>query len=441
MTIASADFRGIVAINKEMIEKLRAFLKEREEYTVQLILEACDQFFLALGAATDSFDSHNLAEMVARLKRRVDLADFASTVDQGRIDQHLLVLQERINAALWGYLELLEGGATELFHQLDLEPIETWDYQFSKVLEALVELINEPMQRYIGIVDQLEKLLWQLRDRSRGKGVGFSWIGRLARFSRFLLDKELIPTARKSKRFLMVRYRGWHDRFQHYIQFNTRAAESLKKLEQYRILHQQPVESQETFQAIYRLLKIWEIDAKSKAILLHDLQRSLRRQVSAEQALGLYQQYYLDIRSTLFQASRRIKEVEDCQDSTRYPTTSLIADMQSARRELNTLGRLLARFREFLLRTDPNPYVRSRWGFAEWVVGPEPEACKALLRLELKTEGLDLLFGQFIGSLEAPHPVETGTMDSGTYSELQKILHAMAQPLNSRHVMVSQGDA
>jgi len=109
--------------------------------------------------------------------------------------------------------------------------------------------------------------------------------------------------------------------------------------------------------------------------------------------------------------------------------------------ELHTLGSILSRYRNFMLRTDPNPYVRSRWGFVETVVGPEPRETRKLQRMSLDAESLDALLWQFVESLDRSKGSKPKIKKTSLHLEIQNTLHDMTQPMVSRPTMRRRGES
>ncbi|MBA3720971.1 MAG: hypothetical protein H0W88_01050 [Parachlamydiaceae bacterium] len=94
----------------------------------------------------------------------------------------------------------------------------------------------------------------------------------------------------------------------------------------------------------------------------------------------------------------------------------------------------MEKYREFMLETDPNPYVRSRWGFKEWSVAPEPEKAKALLNQIYDAEEMNRWYKDFIDALEED-PFSQERKENQAHQEIERLLHEMGQPLISKMMM------
>jgi hypothetical protein len=163
---------------------------------------------------------------------------------------------------------------------------------------------------------------------------------------------------------------------------------------------------------------------------------AIRSLQAPEKTFHFFKEYEKTLREALFSRSRQIKLQP-------YSLVDLISKiqhqhaLQGQMAELHTLGKTVRKYRDFLLRTDPNPYIRSRLGFGEWIVGPEPPIAKKLIDLIYDIEGLDALFIKLMTS------VEEGDITKEAFVKIKedifRILHEMSQPLASYSLMLSKG--
>ena len=107
--------------------------------------------------------------------------------------------------------------------------------------------------------------------------------------------------------------------------------------------------------------------------------------------------------------------------------------------ELRQFMHAMSRYRTFILKNDTNPYVGSRLGFSEWIVGPEPEKAKQLLNLLYSAEELEANFAHFAESL-ARDPLTQQNLEYHAHEEIENLLHEMGQPLISRSMMMSRSE-
>jgi len=92
-----------------------------------------------------------------------------------------------------------------------------------------------------------------------------------------------------------------------------------------------------------------------------------------------------------------------------------------------------------MLKNDSNPYVRSRWGFSEWIVGPEPVKAKKLTNMIYSAKELDEYFSKFNESL-ARDPLTQQKIESDAHQEIENLLHEMGQPLISHSMMRNRAE-
>ena len=98
--------------------------------------------------------------------------------------------------------------------------------------------------------------------------------------------------------------------------------------------------------------------------------------------------------------------------------------------EMTRLSQCMGRFRTFLLTHDPNPYLRARWGFTEWVAGPESAIAKQMVVSIEQVEELRATGERFLCSLRQDR-VEKLQVEESAWHTIQHILHQMGSPVIS----------
>ena len=216
--------------------------------------------------------------------------------------------------------------------------------------------------------------------------------------------------------------------------------QSLQKFKGYQIFGTLDEVVQERFKKIYELLKIWQQNLKTHSLPSRESVRALRSVYSMEKVILIFSKYYKALEEILYDKSRMLKQ----NASELYKDVSdrrvVGEQIKRYRAEVHTFGATVDLFREFYLRTHPNPYVRTRWGFTEWIVGPEPKPTRELLDMVYQAELLDKLFEKLDLALQKG-PLKDESLDlSRQYREMQYFLHEMGQPLASRRVMRSRAE-
>ena len=335
-----------------------------------------------------------------------------------------------VNQIFWEYDEVLEGCVKELFQQLEQLGIEHWNGELSQVMDAIKGLLLQHLEDLLWAVKRMGGSLMHLKlhcDASQGKWV---FLRKLFAGWRPILDRALVGNLQKSEKFLRLHHRHFAKRFSEYAALNAKVRQVMKKLSGYQVLNTLDEEQQEKFRVIYYYVKLWRYNEKSKVLPVQELIRALIHGVTVEAANKLFREYVQAMREALFRQSRLIKKDTLKAFSDASAKRMVKEVMKGYRLELMTLGSTIAKYREFLLRTDPNPYVRTRWGFTDWVVGPEPEQSKRLLNQEYDVETVERLFEQLEES------IESGTSKSVKAKmriphDIQRLLHEMGQPLTS----------
>lgn len=415
----SMDFQGVVTLDRALVVQLRDYLAEREGNLTASIAKVF--------APVVSRHGHRLSETSRGVLDEIEMAVRGA-------DQHpagsIQGLVDGLNAPLWNFLEVLEGVTSDLFQQLDLVSVEVWDEKLAELMQELVTLLYSHINSLQGTIKRLEDLLWRYRPLMEGSSPHARWAERVLRLGSSLLDRQLVNQLQETRLFLDMRYKGWLSRYSEYVTYSARAIEGIKQFDLFSILGSLSESSQRLYRFVNRMIRVWELDANSRSILLDDIVRVVREVAQPSVVHALFREYYAAIKDQLFAASRQMKGSEGAVPS--------VPDLSNARTELTTLLRAVARYREFLLRTDPNPYVRTRWGFAEWVVAPEPESCRQLLQIEYQLEALDHLFEDLIQVLIRKPKVEDRKTSQSLTQDLQATLRSMGQPLTSRHMLQAE---
>lgn len=427
MPESSTQFHGIFAINQELIEPFTRFLQERETHLSKMLLNS---FGIDLEASEDEpAPPLTLKNANGLIKKNCSGGTLNLT------NKQLTEPLRKTEQGFWNYLEVLEGGITELFQQLNELTIDEWDENLVSNLSKMESLITNKLDDLEDELESFEKTLGEYKENQSEKKSVWQLFQKFLPFSKHILDPEISNNLKKSKRFLGERYAGFMSRYNQNQSLNEQAKYSLKKFQNYSLLQALSPSQQETFHFTYRLLKIWEMDARTKAILTDDLIRFAKKSLRGDRAQKLFSSYYKELNTKLFEISRSIKEPQHNIESQQRVREISLKTGRSFRKELKTLERLVARYREFLLRTDPNPYVRARVGFAEWVLGPEPTASKQLLKLEYDLADLDSLYENLVLVLENQSPRPLEMHENPICREIRQVLHSMALPLNTQKSM------
>lgn len=423
-------FEGIFILNDLLVDQLRSYLEREESSTSQSLIQACEGLPVdRKNPQLESSDHLDLkfAEAVEIIRKKVG---YATQYPLSSSQFNLNEIAKQISQVLWKFLEVLEISVMELFQQLDQTGVDEWRMELS---HAVVE-IKELLMHY------LEELKWtfhsidhQLREFKRFLGSQQKWKTFFRSFfsSESLLDPQIPVHITQCQKYLKTSYRDFSTRYSRYIDMRVKIELFLHHWQGYPVFSSLDCETKEKIERIYSLTKLWEMNRDSKSFAQPEVVRSLRNLMSPEKAIGYLKEYAQQLREALFARSRDIKKESSTEE--KKNRRQLDEEVQKIQDEEKNLRILIQKYRDFLLRTDPNPYVRSRIGFPEWVAGPEPDPSKQCLSLEYDLEYLNSQFEVFKEKQDQPAKA-LGKINA----EIQGILHEMSQPLRSKGMMKIQ---
>lgn len=405
-----------VGLSQEFEQQQLSLLQKKRQELIEGLKQALEAWYPSELATMDSLKD---------IADGIQAHSFAGHFTKSMFSE----LIAKLNAALWSYVENLEGYVTDLFERISQTDISSWDQSLAAVIDRVAFTLQHDSKDALNFVMQLEEHLWKISDGISANSSFFQWIRRLIPFSKTLLDRQLASNLRHTITALDVQYLGWKNRFEDYKKYELRTHHSIMETSSYSLFQTLPQDSRNVFLQVQGLLKVWEADANAKAILLADLSHALRQKMRFEDIYNIFRDYYNVLKTTLFSTSHKIKEHNILE--------GLPEQLLHHQEESRALKHTVACYREFLLRTDPNPYVRSRWGFPEWVVGPEPESTRKLLRLEYQLETLDNLYGALIKAVSQTSLDFKGQVSRQAADEISDLLHAMSQPMLTQSGFVS----
>jgi hypothetical protein len=432
------DFQGIISLDLVLVEQLRLYLQEKESQLSQSIANAIHPLPREGIPPVLASGDLKLFEGVETFTKNIHKVSISKYSVVAPNDWELATRQ--INNALWENVEVLEGCVVELFRQLGQVGFEKWNPALLKAVEAIKDMLHIRLEELGWKIPRLESLLWDYRwicEKQDGKIVFFK---KTFSFWKSILDRELMTSVKKSRKLLETGYKKFVTRYTEYEVLKIKIDNTLRKFNSYQVFKSLDEANREEFRTIYRLLKVWELNLRSKSLPPREPIRALRNAYSIEKAASVFREYSRSLRKVLFDRSRKIKA-----DSNELyfdvSSRRIVGDVvKGYRAEVHTLGAAIDKYREFYLRTHPNPYVRTRWGFAEWIVGPEPSQTKDLLSILYSVEELDKLYESLgLGLQKGPAAFDSLSM-SRLYQDMEQTLHEMGQPLTSRMVMRARAE-
>ena len=431
------DFQGIITLERPIIGQVIKYLDEMESRLGQMITTAIQPLpmkSLPPVLSTSIENSYRLSEAIEIFSKQIrHIAASQKTLVSP--DDHQQAAKN-VTHALWEYAEVLEGTMLELFFQLEQVSFEAWSRELGDVVHEIYQILLNHLEEAYWARERLEQLLEEYRRQLTGKGRGllyrlFDWKG--------LLDRTLATFLSRCIKELKRQYSKFSGRLQAYLNMQGEVRRSVVKFGRYQMLGKLEEQDRAKIIKIYELLKLRRLNKRDQLLPDREVIRALRGSFTIEAVHRLCTVWYQVLQKELFQRSRNIKKTSSASnEGARKLIVELIEGYQN---EAHTLGAIISRYREFYLSSHPNPYVRSRFGFSEWIVGPEPQMTKKLLTVIYDVESLDALLAEFKEAvLAGPKSDESFTL-AKLNQRAQRILKEMEQPLTLRSVMHSKAES
>lgn len=397
------DFQGIALLDNPLIDLLEQHLQDKENQLARTILAVIP---------TSKADTQPNLPQDDKIKIKLSeaIAAFAKrNYNNGNTQYPLVSLNDTqraikvINNALWSYLETLEGSASELILQLDQIGIEKWHERLSSVVSTIKDTLLHRLEDFIWAVKRLETLLWRCRIASEIPHT-LSWrLQKTQSLWASLLDRNLNSRARKTQASLREQVQKFIKRNTAFLQLQEESDRSMDQISAHtHVLSSLERESRILFFKLHQLLNLWELNQNKKVLPEAQLNHALRNILSVDKARSIFREYYNALRNTLFDKSLYIKE----QGDELAPGTPANEEMQEIisryENEARLLGNTVAKYREFLLRSSTDPYVKMRVGLSDWIVGPEPSETRPVLNLGHNIKTLDHQFLSLNKALNTP---------------------------------------
>jgi hypothetical protein len=412
------NFHSIVTLDRALIGRLNRYLQEKESFLGSNLVRCIEPLAGKSLPPTLPFSSDS------GLKLSDAAETFANQVRYVTSSKEPIVAKDdweaccqKINFSFWEYVDVLQGCVVELFQQISQLSFDVWSVELQEVIQAVVENLIKKFDSLYWVICRLDELLWQYRG---------GWRGLL--FWRTLIDPSLISSVKRSRKDLKRRYGHFAYRLEGLLKVKENVKKSLVKFREYQVFSHLEAGDQEKIKKIYELLKIRECNQKDSIVALGEISRELRTISKVDQVNHLANLWKQALFEKLFELSRAIKE-------DRQTELANVTEISSFIREAHTLGAFINRYRNFFLSSHPNPYIRARFGFSEWIVAPEPAGTKDLLSTLYDVEKVNALFESFKeGVLQGPTGREILELAKLNRS-VDKLLHEMSQPLIAHPLM------
>lgn len=429
------DFQGITSIDTSLVDLIHQYLEEKEGDLSKSILEAIPEELIP--ALPYSFNTPiKLSDAIEMFNKKCLQITMGTITNEGLNWKRTV---HEINQALWEYVEVLEGCATELYQQLEQIGLEQWHPRLPHVVSTINELLLHKMEDLTWGIKRLEGNLWKYRISCEKQLNRSTLLLNLSHYWKSLLDRDLTGNLDKCQAFLRSQSYKFLKRYGGYVELQEKVDKYLEKLETYPVLSSLERSSQIQFKKLYQLLKLWELNRQEKAVPSRELVLAIRHALSIEKAIGLIKEYYDAFKAHLFRQSRSLKNLGERLLTDDSLKNNFKENITQCLEEIHMMGATSAGYRDFLLRADPDPYVRSRLGFSEWITGPEPAQTKPLLDLGYEMESLNTLCERLGDALDRDPEISASAIDQ-VDPTIKRALHEMNQPLVTHRMMRNKAE-
>ncbi len=436
MSWRSIDFRGLSDLDQKIVDQLEQYLHQKETRLAHQILNSIQPTVLETFSPLLPFGGGHLklSEAVEGFTKKVRLLVQGGINDIPKDNGERVV--KELNEALWEFTEVLEGSVVELFQQIKQVSVDRWHLSISRAVHAIKNMLIHYIEDVMWAIRRLEKPLRDYCARFQPKG---GMLQRLGSYWRSYVDPTLLKNLNQSEAFLKQQYEAFDKRYLDYMHISVKVEDALQKMKNYPILALLDVPEQNLYVDVFRLLKALEINRQPKGTLAQETIRSLKHLASIDSVVKVLRIYYRELKDAFFNSSLELKGLDKDPAVFKESLEKLKAKVRDYHYELQQLISTMGHYRTFLLKTDPNPYVRTRWGFSEWVVGPEPVKAKKVLNLIYSGEELSGGYARFFKSLDRDLITQQRHEDQA-HQEIEKLLHEMGQPLISRFMMRNRAE-
>ncbi len=426
------DFKGIVKLDNDVVIQLNRFLKEKESELGLKILES-------IGPIQSDYPELEVPEI-----KSLALSDavmlFGKKVRSLILNKEFKEtkqlhdeINEKMSQNCWNYLELLENCVSELFLQIDSTKCDEWNAELLENFQSIKMLLLHHLDDLEWAVKRLNGQLWQLHHGALEK----TFFGKLKNIRWFFesnIKISLLKNLKKTRKYLLFYGGKFREYYEKYHILQKIVEPHVSNLENYKTLNSEQIDTKDAFTKVYKYLKMWEINQHSKLIPNKEIEDPLKTSIDPKRMSHLFEEYQNSLLKKMFEISGGLKfeknGIENLPIKNELENASLML-----LKEVLLLSATVAKYREFLLKTDQDPYVRCRFGFPEWIVGEEPATTKNMLLINYELEEMNGLVEKMIHALETGEEGHEKIKLKNAHLTLEPLLHEMAQPLASEATM------
>lgn len=410
-----------IKLNRPLLDEFRLFLDQKES-------KLADQLLLS----TPMLPGHRMEKIPLHGSGHLRLAQalqILGTRVRGYKEEQISNEEWRasvvsVNHSLWEYTDLLQDTVQEFIFQLQQTNLNSWNHNFFIVASSFKELILHRIEDLIWTYRRLDELFLTYRAICQKRKHFLIFFEKI--FSKFsnVLDRSILNHLFRSEELLSMHYKRFSMDYEAFSSMLAKEKDEEAKFQHFQCLKELPQEQRELFTQLHHLIKIAEENRKISALKSEDLTTAIKNLAKAGKVSLLFRNYAKELKRKLFDTSEQWKIERDL--SLKERTEELII-------ELSTLANLVRNYREVWLRSATTPYLRTRWSFTEWIVGPEPRKTKDLKVQLYEIETLSTWYQSLLQAIKNPKSVHLDTEKTSLFMQMDEMLHEMGQPLSSRN--------
>lgn len=424
------EFKGIVNLDPQIAKQLNRYIMEKETELGLKIIRFIDPLDIHNPELeTPEIQSLSLGEAVLFFGKKVRAMILDRESHQLHEDIHKKITQE-----CWQFLTLLENYTEQFFKEMSQHQCISWNEELINTVKSIKTTLINALDDLEWAVKRLNAQLFQLK-----RGVlNLTYFDKLKRYASGFgpeSDRALLKNLEKTRKFLTFYGLKFQDNCAKYQILQQDVKKHVIKLANLEVLNTLYSDSKETFIKVYECLKMWEINQQSKLIPSADLEKPLKNVIDPKRVSHIFEEYHSLLLKKVFEISGLLKFERNEILEHGPMSTQLEVSLKRLLKEIHLLGSTVTSYRKFLLKTDPDPYVRSRFGFPEWIVGEEPASTKNMLLINYDIEEMNFQVEEMLHALQSAGTGDEVSQLNKIHLKLEPVLHEMAQPLVTESTM------
>ncbi len=418
----SMDPSHLKKLTPQQLEQFRDYLDQQESKLAEALLLST----LPSPGQMDSIHLHGsghyrLTQALQSVSGRIrDLKEEQTVPGEWQISV------DAVNKALWTFCDLLEGAANELIQHVQLTRMSDWDEKLYGLFLSFKELLSHRIEDTIWLYRRLEELFLSYRATCKKHKNLWMIFGKLWAPFATILDKNILNRLFKMEEMLSSQFKRFSVSYEVFNTFLLNARPFEEQLAASARFQELAPEQQSRLLKLYCFAKVWEQNSKQQMLNSQELVSTIKELAKPGVFLIAFRDYYKILKEAIFALSYSWQKFED---------ESLVEVANHIKHDLVVFGELVTSYREILLRSDPNPYVRTRWSFSEWALGPEPRKTRELLQLIFDVEMLLRWCDHLLHAIKSERVDQKIMKRNALKKRIELVIHEMGQPLSSRNMI------